>query len=270
MNVLGRMIEAVRPGGLILDLQVIRPNPRIELNGRLVAEIDGEALFRWADAATAAVDARIRAGDLVEEAVDDHDVREHYTDGAELVEDFAPSKRRIPEELVPASRRSRNPSPYASAAASDDCVHRQHASASRSRRPGDGRGSVAEDGGCLVADPVPERRCPADARVRDELGIVESARVDAERTEEQLAAAIGVLLEEPLQRRAALTSLALRLAREPDPDRVLRQEHRHLLAPVDCRDADEKRDHHTLSVFFDPGSQVDYDLCGHELLPSSR
>jgi hypothetical protein len=96
------MVEAVRPDGLILDLQVIRPNPRVELDGRVVAEIDGEALFRWADAATAAVDARIQAGDLVEEAVDDHEVRKHYAAGAELVEDFATSKRRIPEELVPA------------------------------------------------------------------------------------------------------------------------------------------------------------------------
>jgi hypothetical protein len=101
VNALSRMIEAVRHDGLLLDLQVIRPNPRIELNGRLVAEIDGEPLFRWADAATAAVDARIRAGDLVEEAVDDHDVRTHYADGAELAEDFAGSKRRIPTELVP-------------------------------------------------------------------------------------------------------------------------------------------------------------------------
>lgn len=55
----------------------------------------------WADAATAAVDARIAAGDLVEEAVDDHDVRKHYSDGAELVEDVAASKRRFPQEVVP-------------------------------------------------------------------------------------------------------------------------------------------------------------------------
>jgi hypothetical protein len=95
------MIEAVRPGGLILDLQVIRPNPTVELNGRVVAELDGEPLFRWADAATAAIAARIDAGDLAEEAVDDHDVRKHYTDGAELVEDVAGSKRRLPEEFVP-------------------------------------------------------------------------------------------------------------------------------------------------------------------------
>ena len=107
MNALSRMIEAVRPGGLILDLQVIRPNPWVELNGRVVAEIDGEALFRCADTATTAIDARIRAGDLVDEAVDDHDVRKRYTDGAELVEDFAESKRRIPTELVPSPATSR-------------------------------------------------------------------------------------------------------------------------------------------------------------------
>ena len=62
MDVLGRMIEAVKPGGLILDLQVIRPDARVELHGRLVAEIDGEAVFRCADAATAAVDAQNPVG----------------------------------------------------------------------------------------------------------------------------------------------------------------------------------------------------------------
>ncbi len=101
MHVLGRMLEAVKPGGLILDLQVIRPDPQVELNGCVVAEIDGDPLFRWADAATAAVDARIEAGDLVEEAWDDHEVCKHYSDGAELVEDVAGSKRRFPEEVVP-------------------------------------------------------------------------------------------------------------------------------------------------------------------------
>jgi hypothetical protein len=95
------MIEAVAPGGLVLDLQVIRPNPQVELDGRVVAEIDGEPLFEWADAATAAVDARIATGDLVEEAVDDHEVCKHYSDGAELVDDVEASKRRFPEEVVP-------------------------------------------------------------------------------------------------------------------------------------------------------------------------
>ena len=101
MNVLGRMLETLAPRGVVLDLQVIRPDPKVELNGQAVCEIDGEPLFLWADAATAAVDARIASGDLVEEAVDDHDVRKHYPNGADLVEDVADSKRRLREVDVP-------------------------------------------------------------------------------------------------------------------------------------------------------------------------
>ena len=100
MHVLGRMIEAVKPEGLILDLQVIRPDPTVERDGCIVAGVDGDPLFQWADAATAAVDARIEAGYLVEEAVDDHDVFEHYANGVELVERFATSKRRLPDQDV--------------------------------------------------------------------------------------------------------------------------------------------------------------------------
>jgi hypothetical protein len=101
VDALSQMIEATAPGGLILDLQVIRPDPFVELDGEVVARIDGEPLFAWADAATAAVEARIAAGDLIEEAVDDHDVRKHYSDGADLVEDVGASKRRLPEEVIP-------------------------------------------------------------------------------------------------------------------------------------------------------------------------
>jgi hypothetical protein len=95
------MIEAARPGGRILDLQVIRPDPYVELDRRVIARIDGAPLFAWADAAVSAIDARIAAGDLVEEAVDDHDVRKHYSNGVELVDDVARSKRDLPEEAVP-------------------------------------------------------------------------------------------------------------------------------------------------------------------------
>ena len=101
MHVLGNMVEAVKPGGMVLDLQVIRPNPTIEVDGRVVCEIDGEPLFRTADAATAAVDALIRDGRLVEQAVDDHDVRKHYDSGADLVDDFAGKKRRLPDHALP-------------------------------------------------------------------------------------------------------------------------------------------------------------------------
>lgn len=89
MDALRTMVDAVRPGGLVLDLQVIKPQPRVEVAGAPVGEVDGTALFVRAEAATAAVDALVAAGELVEEAVDDHDVLKHYPDGTALVEDVA-------------------------------------------------------------------------------------------------------------------------------------------------------------------------------------
>jgi hypothetical protein len=94
-------LEALRPGGLVLDLQAIRPNPVVESDGVTVCDVDGEPLVRLADAATAAVDAAIAAGWLVEEATDDHDIRKHCVDGPELVEDFAGKRRRIPGHCLP-------------------------------------------------------------------------------------------------------------------------------------------------------------------------
>ena len=104
MHVLRNMVEAVRPGGLVLDLQVIRPNPVVESGGRDVCEIDGEPLFRKADAATAAIDVAVAAGELVEEAVDVHDVRKHYGSGADFVDDFAGKMRKISPQDVPRLR----------------------------------------------------------------------------------------------------------------------------------------------------------------------
>jgi hypothetical protein len=101
VHVLGKMVEAVKPGGLVLDLQVIRPNPTAEVDGRVICEINGEPLFRTADAATRAVDALTRTGRLIEQAVDDHDVHKHYTNGAELAADFADKKRQLPERVMP-------------------------------------------------------------------------------------------------------------------------------------------------------------------------
>ena len=104
MHVLRNMVEAVKPDGLVLDLQVVRPNPTAELDGRVICEIDGEPLFRTADAATVAVDALVRAGRLLEQAIDDHDVRKHYANGAELVADFADARRQLPDGSLPRLR----------------------------------------------------------------------------------------------------------------------------------------------------------------------
>jgi hypothetical protein len=104
VNVLHNMIRAVRTGGIILDLQVIRPDPRVELANELICEIDGAALFKKADAATAAVDAAITAGTLIEQVVDDHDVRAHYPSGLDLIEDFGDKLREIPGRAIPRLR----------------------------------------------------------------------------------------------------------------------------------------------------------------------
>jgi hypothetical protein len=98
------MVDAVKPGGSVLDLQVIRPNPTVEVDGHALCEIDGEPLFIAADAATAAIDGLIRAGRLLEQATDDHDVRTHYPNGADLVDDFAGKKRTLPDDALPGLR----------------------------------------------------------------------------------------------------------------------------------------------------------------------
>jgi hypothetical protein len=104
VHVLRNMVEAVKLGGVVLDLQVIRPDPNVEVDGQVLCAIDGEPLFRLADAATAAVDSFILNGRLVEEAVDDHDVLKHYANGADLVDDFADKERRIPDRALPSVR----------------------------------------------------------------------------------------------------------------------------------------------------------------------
>jgi hypothetical protein len=71
------------------------------VDGQVVCEIDGERLFRKADAATAAIDQLVESGRLREQAVDDHDVRQYYRDGTTLIDDFADSERRIPQQALP-------------------------------------------------------------------------------------------------------------------------------------------------------------------------
>jgi hypothetical protein len=115
VHVLRNMVEAVKTGGLVFDLQVVRPNPVVEVEGRVICEIDGEPLFRMADAATAAVDAFIAQGRLVEQTVDDHDVRKHYSSGDELVGDFAGKQRKLPPGALPKLRSLPEP-----------CVVREH------------------------------------------------------------------------------------------------------------------------------------------------
>lgn len=109
MHVLRKMVDAVTPGGIVFDLQVIRPDPLVESEGRVLCEIDGEPLFSSADAATAAVDALVAAGRLAEQAVDDHDVRKHYANGTDLIDDFAHKERQLSSDAKARLRTVRRP-----------------------------------------------------------------------------------------------------------------------------------------------------------------
>jgi hypothetical protein len=62
-----------------------------------------------------------------------------------------------------------------------------------------------------------ERRSAGDPGVGDELRLVEGAGVEADRADEQLAASLRELAEQPLERRTTVACLALRLV----GDRVL-------------------------------------------------
>jgi hypothetical protein len=105
VHVLRRLRKALVPEGIVLDLQVIRPHPLVEVNDTFLCEIDGSSLFVGADAARAAVDLLIAERLLEEQAADDHDVRKHYVNGAALVSDFETSDRKIPAEAIPRLRR---------------------------------------------------------------------------------------------------------------------------------------------------------------------
>ena len=104
MDVLRRLREALVPDGIVLDLQVIRPHPQVEADGRVLCVADGSSLFAGADAARAAVDLLIAEGLLVEEEVDGHDVLKHYENGAALVEDWEPKPRKLPTDAIPLLR----------------------------------------------------------------------------------------------------------------------------------------------------------------------
>lgn len=100
MNVLRKMVDALTPGGIGLDLQVIRPHPQVESDGRVLFVADGSPLFADADAARTAVDLLISEGRLIEEAVDEHDVLRHYANGAEVVDQWAPGRRKLSADRV--------------------------------------------------------------------------------------------------------------------------------------------------------------------------
>jgi SAM-dependent methyltransferase len=109
VHVLRRFRRALVPGGAILDLQVIAPEPAVEVNGKVLCRLEGGTLLEDAAAAAAAVDREIVRGLLHQEAVDDHHVLRHFPTGASLVEHFRPRPRSVPTGFVPLLEASARP-----------------------------------------------------------------------------------------------------------------------------------------------------------------
>jgi len=101
VHVLRRFRETLVPGGVLLDLQVIPPDPVVEVDGAVVCSIDGSVLLDAAAAATIVVDEMIAGGLLRDEGGDDHDVLRHYPSGGALVEHVETSVRSVPPGAIP-------------------------------------------------------------------------------------------------------------------------------------------------------------------------
>jgi pimeloyl-ACP methyl ester carboxylesterase len=123
--------------------------------------------------------------------------------------------------------------------------------------------SVAEHGGALV-DPLPQGRGAAELRTVNQVVFAELARAEADRAHEHAPARARVLGRERRQRWTPIAGDALGDVRECESDRLLGQEHRHLLARLSGRARHEESDRHALGIL-ESGREVDHDLaiCCH-------
>lgn len=108
-HALRRFTRALAPNGAILDLQVVPPEPAVEVDGGIVCRLEGGTLLTRAAAAAAAIDEEIARGLLHEEAIDDHHVLRHFPTGAALVEHFRTRLRSVPASCVPLLEASARP-----------------------------------------------------------------------------------------------------------------------------------------------------------------
>ena len=89
VNVLRRLMTALVPGGLVVDLLSVPPPERVEVGGELLGELDGSAFFPRALAAAGGLDALAVEGVLVHEHEERFPIFVRYPTGADLVEDVA-------------------------------------------------------------------------------------------------------------------------------------------------------------------------------------
>lgn len=101
VDVLRDLLQALKPGGLVVDLLLVPPPERIEADGEVVGELDGSTYFPRALAAAAGLDALATEGVLDHEHEERFAIFVRYLTGVDLVEDVSQREyTRIPGELA--------------------------------------------------------------------------------------------------------------------------------------------------------------------------
>jgi hypothetical protein len=96
----------------------------------------------------------------------------------------------------------------------------------------------------------------SQARVRNHVTLFELAGVPADRADQELSAAVCVLLKQSRERWAAVARDRLGVAGQRETHRLLGQPHRHCLASLGRRAADQEGHSHPLGIL-EPCGQID-------------
>jgi len=101
VNALRNVLDALVPGGTLLDLQTMRPPPSVEAQGRVVCELETASFFVQADANDLVLMDAVQKGVLALEAEESLEVLQRWSSGAELVADLESRRRKVPAAMRP-------------------------------------------------------------------------------------------------------------------------------------------------------------------------
>ena len=101
VDVLRKLLQALVPGGVVVDLLSVPPPERIEVDGDVLGELDGSRFFPRALAAAAGLDMLAEEGLLVAEGEERFPVFIRYPTGPDVIEDVAQREyTRMPSALA--------------------------------------------------------------------------------------------------------------------------------------------------------------------------
>ena len=176
VHALRQVCEALVPGGLVIDLQAIRPSGRVEIGGDPIGRINDDVFFARAAQAVAGLDSLVDEGLLARGPQIVFETLAHYDAGAELIAAITDS----PNGNFPPNSRGASRTPGHAPSA-------RRASAASYARPGGGPTRPSTDrsfralSGIAVPDSgdVTQRLGSAERayRVVELLGLLEIAEV---------------------------------------------------------------------------------------------